>query len=147
MKRFLLILFIGGSFSGLFAQNTFSDNFDSYTAGAFLGVSSTKWSTWSGIKGGADDTKVSNEQAHSGANSIKFISNVSGGGPADVILPFGGRKTNGVFTMEMWMYVVTGTGAYFNWQGNAVVGQIWSCLLYTSPSPRDRTRSRMPSSA
>ena len=24
---------------------------------------------------------------------------------------------------------------------------IWSCLLYTSPSPRDRTRSRMPSSA
>ena len=28
--------------------------------------------------------------------------------------------------------------------GNCVPG---SCLLYTSPSPRDRTRSRMPSSA
>ena len=26
-------------------------------------------------------------------------------------------------------------------------GFIESCLLYTSPSPRDRTRSRMPSSA
>ena len=26
-------------------------------------------------------------------------------------------------------------------------GNIISCLLYTSPSPRDRTRSRMPSSA
>ena len=25
--------------------------------------------------------------------------------------------------------------------------QGWTCLLYTSPSPRDRTRSRMPSSA
>ena len=24
---------------------------------------------------------------------------------------------------------------------------LWLCLLYTSPSPRDRTRSRMPSSA
>ena len=24
---------------------------------------------------------------------------------------------------------------------------LYSCLLYTSPSPRDRTRSRMPSSA
>ena len=24
---------------------------------------------------------------------------------------------------------------------------LWVCLLYTSPSPRDRTRSRMPSSA
>ena len=27
------------------------------------------------------------------------------------------------------------------------VDQFMSCLLYTSPSPRDRTRSRMPSSA
>ena len=26
-------------------------------------------------------------------------------------------------------------------------GRLFSCLLYTSPSPRDRTRSRMPSSA
>ena len=25
--------------------------------------------------------------------------------------------------------------------------KVWGCLLYTSPSPRDRTRSRMPSSA
>ena len=27
------------------------------------------------------------------------------------------------------------------------IGHIDLCLLYTSPSPRDRTRSRMPSSA
>jgi len=26
-------------------------------------------------------------------------------------------------------------------------GELYNCLLYTSPSPRDRTRSRMPSSA
>ena len=26
-------------------------------------------------------------------------------------------------------------------------GELYICLLYTSPSPRDRTRSRMPSSA
>ena len=26
-------------------------------------------------------------------------------------------------------------------------GDLYTCLLYTSPSPRDRTRSRMPSSA
>ena len=30
---------------------------------------------------------------------------------------------------------------------NASFYKINSCLLYTSPSPRDRTRSRMPSSA
>ena len=27
------------------------------------------------------------------------------------------------------------------------ITSVTSCLLYTSPSPRDRTRSRMPSSA
>ena len=27
------------------------------------------------------------------------------------------------------------------------VESIWTCLLYTSPSPRDRQKSRMPSSA
>ena len=31
--------------------------------------------------------------------------------------------------------------------GIKYVNQSISCLLYTSPSPRDRTRSRMPSSA
>ena len=30
---------------------------------------------------------------------------------------------------------------------SAHMGTIPTCLLYTSPSPRDRTRSRMPSSA
>ena len=28
-----------------------------------------------------------------------------------------------------------------------IPNQVLPCLLYTSPSPRDRTRSRMPSSA
>ena len=30
---------------------------------------------------------------------------------------------------------------------NPIIPFIQGCLLYTSPSPRDRTRSRMPSSA
>ena len=29
----------------------------------------------------------------------------------------------------------------------SIIMQLMVCLLYTSPSPRDRTRSRMPSSA
>ena len=32
-------------------------------------------------------------------------------------------------------------------QGRADIAAFVGCLLYTSPSPRDRTRSRMPSSA
>ena len=31
--------------------------------------------------------------------------------------------------------------------GSFIKVRPWICLLYTSPSPRDRTRSRMPSSA
>ena len=37
-------------------------------------------------------------------------------------------------------------GSYIRFDDNAVV-LLNTCLLYTSPSPRDRTRSRMPSSA
>ena len=33
------------------------------------------------------------------------------------------------------------------WASELAQREIESCLLYTSPSPRDRTRSRMPSSA
>ena len=31
--------------------------------------------------------------------------------------------------------------------GGAEIGRAQACLLYTSPSPRDRQKSRMPSSA
>ena len=43
-----------------------------------------------------------------------------------------------------WMEMVAAyTGEQEGWRVNIKEG----CLLYTSPSPRDRTRSRMPSSA
>ena len=38
-------------------------------------------------------------------------------------------------------------GRRYGLRSNVRVGQYGHCLLYTSPSPRDRTRSRMPSSA
>ena len=41
-----------------------------------------------------------------------------------------------------YQYSATGTGVSVN--GNLSPG---TCLLYTSPSPRDRQKSRMPSSA
>lgn len=134
MKKILLYVFcIAGGLS-IKAQNSFFDDFDSYTAGAFIASSSTKWTTWSGVRGGADDTKISNEQAHSGTNSLKFLSTSASGGPADVILPFGGRRTNGTFTLEMWMYVIANKGAYFNFQGNLTVGQIWSLDAFFDPN-------------
>ena len=41
--------------------------------------------------------------------------------------------------LEISDFIWRGLNQYYYWQE--------SCLLYTSPSPRDRTRSRMPSSA
>ena len=40
--------------------------------------------------------------------------------------------------------VVLGSGC---WERLDARAELIGCLLYTSPSPRDRTRSRMPSSA
>ena len=34
-----------------------------------------------------------------------------------------------------------------NWVDGAIAGSGGTCLLYTSPSPRDKRQSRMPSSA
>ena len=47
-----------------------------------------------------------------------------------------------VFELEnkKWLYS-------FPPQLRNIFGKLLICLLYTSPSPRDRTRSRMPSSA
>ena len=45
-------------------------------------------------------------------------------------------------------YINSGNVAISNKAGsNIMVAELKGCLLYTSPSPRDRTRSRMPSSA
>ena len=38
-------------------------------------------------------------------------------------------------------------GAYPPWNSKDASGNLIGCLLYTSPSPRDATLSRMPSSA
>ena len=48
--------------------------------------------------------------------------------------------------MHQWrlaaLFMISGMGTAF-----AFRRRVWNCLLYTSPSPRDRQKSRMPSSA
>ena len=44
-------------------------------------------------------------------------------------------------------YMTESMGLDLRVQGKDPMVELESCLLYTSPSPRDRTRSRMPSSA
>ena len=54
---------------------------------------------------------------------------------------FGYNTTSGSIPQKLLEDIGEGTG------NSAVVACLNVCLLYTSPSPRDRTRSRMPSSA
>ena len=55
------------------------------------------------------------------------------------------RATNAVRGRAMGTYRIVDTLGSLGAQ--LVIGVLAPCLLYTSPSPRDRTRSRMPSSA
>ena len=53
--------------------------------------------------------------------------------------------TTGIFMSGYYVGYFVGSRTTPNFVSK--VGHIRVCLLYTSPSPRDRTRSRMPSSA
>ena len=54
-----------------------------------------------------------------------------------------GETHDGAATMD-WMAQEQERGITIT---SAATTCYWSCLLYTSPSPRDRQKSRMPSSA
>jgi hypothetical protein len=119
---------------GLFAQSTFTDDFEAYNVGDYIGQVSPNWTTWSGTTGGVEDAQVVTSQASSGTKSAYWFSNAPGGGPQDVILPFGGQHTTGTFHYEMKMYVSSGNGAYWNFQANTVPGQLWALECYMNES-------------
>lgn len=135
MKRFLLLcacLFLAG---GYMLAQSFDDDFESYPENAYIAQSSPNWNTWSANGAGTtEDARVSTEQAFSGTQSLKLNSTATGGGPTDIVLPFGQAYTSGTLTYGMKMYVVGGTGAYFNFQANQVIGQVWAADFYLRPS-------------
>ncbi len=131
MKKTFTFLFaiLGVSISS-FAQTTFNDDFESYTVGSKLGPQSPNWTTWSGADGGTEDVNVVSNDAKSGTKSIYFSSTSTTGGPADVVLPFGGVYNTGTFKFISWFKVPTGKSAYFNFQGSAVIGTTWAMDCY-----------------
>ena len=60
-----------------------------------------------------------------------------------------GRRTMRISLEEVSATVAAQVAAFLDvaWLCGARLAHVKPCLLYTSPSPRDRTRSRMPSSA
>ena len=122
------ITFLFASFCsfGISFGQLFSENFDSYALGSYLGPQSTSWSTWSGTEGGAEDVTITNNSANSAPHSIYFSSTSTTGGPQDVILKFGQVYNSGIFTFESDFYVNSGKTGYFNFQANQTVGQVWA---------------------
>jgi len=120
LQLFIFLLFAGT----LCGQASFSDDFEGYAVGDFVGSASADWGTWSGATGGAEDARVTDIEAASGANSI-FFQGAVGGGPQDVILPFGGRYSSGSFEYSMNMLIPEGNNGYFNFQGETAPGITW----------------------
>jgi hypothetical protein len=134
MRKFSTLFALLALAIGLHAQSSFSDDFESYTLGAYVAQASPNWTTWSGTSGGPEDAQVVNTQASSPTQSIYFNSTSSGGGPQDLVLPFGGQYTTGTFHYEMDMYISTGKGAYFNFQANTTIGQVWALECWMNQS-------------
>lgn len=125
MKKPLLILI--GTFVSTFSfSQLFSDDFEGYAPGSYVGPQSTSWTTWSGTEGGAEDAQVTNNQASSGTNSIYLSSTSANGGPQDVVLDFGPLYNSGVFTFQSDFYVNSGKTGYFNFQASQTIGTTWA---------------------
>ena len=108
------------------AQFSFSDDFESYTVGDYIGSNSAVWTTWSGATGGAEDAQVTDANANASSNSIYFESTATNGGPQDVVLDFGVVFSTGDFVFQSDFYVNQSAGAYFNFQAESVIGTTWA---------------------
>lgn len=125
-----ILFFMSLVVSGAIFSQTFSDDFESYTVGSYLGSSSPDWTTWSGAEGGAEDVMITNNNASSGTQSIYFSSTSGNGGPEDVVLPFDQVYDSGNFSIEANFFIEAGKGAYFNLQGTLIVAQVWAMDCY-----------------
>lgn len=107
------------------SAQSFSDDFESYNEGDYIGVQSDVWTTWDGIVGGTEDAQVVTDQVFSGTKSIHLLATSPAGGPQDLILPFGDVYTDGVLTAGTRMYIASGKAGYFNYQGTNSPGGVY----------------------
>ena len=115
-------------------SNTIIGGFGSDTINALLGSNL--------IDGGGGNTSIN---SGSGANTLTFARAT---GPVQVDLRAGTATGYGTETITGTVANLIGSAYDDFLRGSAATRTLTAgCLLYTSPSPRDRTRSRMPSSA
>ena len=82
---------------------------------------------------------------HAAGNDVVVVVSAQGDTTDDLIAK-AGEITHDPSQREMDMLLATGEQISISLLAMAL-GETGCCLLYTSPSPRDRQKSRMPSSA
>ena len=99
--------------------------------------------------GALQQTGTSGLSYFKGSSEYIFGSNSSSppAGGYESVLQVQGAKTRSAFTVAAYMDNAGGPFMTFLSSRSGTVGTLGTCLLYTSPSPRDRQKSRMPSSA
>jgi hypothetical protein len=123
MKRLLPIILTASLPLSLCAQTIiYSEDFEGGANGDLVAQTfGDPWSTWSNQPGSSDDSALSDEQAVSGALSLKLESGSTAGGPGDVVLKLGDR-TSGSYALNWEMYIPSGFGGYYNVQHNESIG-------------------------
>ena len=126
MRKFTLLVASGLISAMSFGQSTWSDNFDSYTAGDYLGVAGADkgWTTWSGTTGGSEDVQVTSANSQSASNSVFF----EGGIGTDVVLDFGQEYNSG--NLHLDLAINSDSGFYINLQGESTIGSVWAFQVY-----------------
>lgn len=113
------------------SAQTYFEDFESFENSDYIAKESKQWTTWGNKPGSQEDARVVSSKAYSGSNSVYLNSTSTDGGPQDLVLPFGNKYDIGNFDYSMMMYLQAGKGAYFNFQGEKEVGEIW-CLNFES---------------
>ena len=123
MKKILLACLGLMAFKSASAQS-FTENFDSYKAGASLGTSNPRWVTCDSPFTSVEDVFISTDKAHSGKNSVYFTGDVGNSYPCGGF-PLGGYYNDGKAVLEAWIYVKTGNNANLTLVG----GKQWAMDL------------------
>ena len=97
-----------------------------------------------GRRGDTEIREVDNRESHVSALEAYLI-DVNGKAGEEYTKRVGAGTTNPLTGMPE--YQTEGENIAVLHGGGETMYGYYTCLLYTSPSPRDRTRSRMPSSA
>ncbi len=124
MKKNLLLFFVfflSGTFA--FGQYYYTD-FEEFNAGdGIVGTAGLPWLFW---PGSSVDALVTDVQAASGSNALEIVGTNPNGGPLDILIDFNGCHNTGLFEVSMNSLVEEGNDAYFNFQGTAVAGSVWT---------------------